>query len=69
DFTLQGGQTLADVVTDLTTGDLRIGIHVIGFSSGGSESFINTPVPEPGTAVLLGAGLAATALARRRSRT
>jgi len=67
DFTLQGGQTYLDVVDDLTTGALRIGIHVIAFDSGGSESFINTPVPEPGTAVLVGLGL--LALGVRRGRT
>lgn len=65
DFTLQGGQTLADVITELTNGDLRIGIHVIAFQSGGSESFINTPIPEPGTALLVAGGLVAIGLRRR----
>jgi hypothetical protein len=65
DFTLQGAQTYADVISELTSGELRIGIHVIGYQSGGSESFINTPVPEPGTALLLALGLLAVGAHRR----
>jgi hypothetical protein len=42
-FNLQGGQTFDDVVAELGTGALRIGIHVQGFANGGSESFINSP--------------------------
>lgn len=37
--------------------DFRVGVHVISFASGGSESFVSTPVPEPSTALLLGTGL------------
>lgn len=65
EFTLQNGQTFADVISELTSGELRIGIHVIGFSAGGSESFINLPVPEPSTALLLGGSLLGVALWRR----
>jgi len=66
-FILQGGQGFADVIDELTTGELRIGIHVIAFASGGSESFINPPIPEPATAVLLAGGLLALAGLRRRT--
>jgi hypothetical protein len=34
-----------DVVEDIELGDLRIGIHVQGFTGGGSEAFINDPNP------------------------
>jgi len=64
DFSLQGGQTFADVLDDLDSGALRIGIHVIAFDSGGSESFVNV-VPEPAVALLGLSGLTGL-LARAR---
>jgi hypothetical protein len=78
-FSLQGGQVFADVESELTSGALRIGIHVQGFANGGSESFVNnppngggpptgSPVPEPGTVVLMGLGLVGLGwVARRRA--
>lgn len=64
EFTLQGGQTFADVLSELGNGALRIGIHVIAFDSGGSESFINAP--EPGVGALLTVAFVALAAQRRR---
>jgi hypothetical protein len=64
-YDLQAGGDFADVLDELTTGALRIGLHVIGFDSGGSDSFINNPVPEPGTALLMGLGLLAMGRMRR----
>ena len=68
-FSLQSGGTYQHVIDELANGKLRVGLHVQGFEGTNmSESFINnpTPVPEPGTLVLLGAGLTCLASVRRR---
>ena len=73
-FDLQAGGLFDDIVSELASGTLRIGIHVQGYSSGGSESFINNGiadggngvVPAPG-AVLLGTiGVGVVSWLRRR---
>jgi hypothetical protein len=69
-FSLRPGASLADVLAHLADGSLRVGIHVQGFSGGGSESFVN--VPEPGAFGLFALGLIGlgprtrSALARNR---
>jgi hypothetical protein len=78
-FSLQDGQTFPDVEAELTSGDVRIGIHVQGFASGGSESFVNNPpgpgpspgpsVPEPGPLALIGLGGLMLGWMHRRRRT
>ena len=67
-FDLQSGVTYADTINALQLGtDLRIGIHVQGFSDGGSESFVNTVVPVPAAVWLFGSGLIGlVGFARRR---
>ena len=51
-FDIAGGQTFSDILEDLASSDLRIGIHVQGFSNGGSESFINGgPIDGPGPVI------------------
>lgn len=70
-FDLQAGGTYADVLDELSDGRLRIGMHVIAFASGGSESFVNNPyvVPVPAAVWLLGSGLLGlVAVGRRRKR-
>lgn len=68
-FNLQSGGTYGDVLAELANGDLRIGMHVINFANGGSESFVNNPfvVPLPAAVWLLGSGLLGLgAIGRRR---
>lgn len=48
--------------------DLRIGVHVIGYESGGSEAFLSSAVPEPGTLSLIAVGLAGLGMHRRARR-
>ena len=59
-YTLKPGKTYDHIIQELNDQTLRIGIHVQGFESGGSESFIT---PEPATMMLLGLG---TVLLRRK---
>jgi hypothetical protein len=55
-FNLASGVSVSDVIAALDSGALRVGVHVINFASGGSESLVT--VPEPGSLLLLGAGVA-----------
>lgn len=50
-FDLIAGTTYADLVGQLNSGFVRIGIHVQGYASGGSESFVT----DRGTAIQLDA--------------
>jgi len=68
-FNLQLGGSFADILTELGNGDLRIGLHVINFTNGGSESFVNNPVPVPAAVWLFGSGLLGlVGVARRKKR-
>jgi hypothetical protein len=73
---LQGSATYLNVINELNAGQLRIGLHIQGFSNGQSEGYVNngpTPPPPPSvpdsgsTLFLLGLGiLGLRAFARRR---
>jgi hypothetical protein len=60
--------TLAGGDFDDLLSDLRVGVHVIGYESGGSESFVAAAVPEPHAALVFGVGaLVVGAVLRRRA--
>ncbi len=63
-YNLAAGESYSSVIAALNTpGDhLRVGIHVQGFSDGGSESFV-TPAPSSGLVIL---ALSSAFAARRR---
>ena len=46
-FNLTPTKTLKDVINDMTTGSMRVGIHVQAFANGGSEAFVNRPTVKP----------------------
>lgn len=66
-FNLQIPGSFADIVAELTNGDLRIGLHVQGCADGGSESFVNNPDPEPSVGILRALGLAGLSGYRREA--
>lgn len=63
-FELISGATVADTIAAMGS-SLRVGIHVIDFAGGGSESLI-APVPVPAAVWLFGSALGALGWIRRR---
>lgn len=78
-YSLVGGFGIDDVIASLNTGELRVGVHMIGFGDGGSEGFVtvgdNPPppppppslIPTPLSGAMAFAGLAGIATRRRRA--
>lgn len=72
-LTFANGANFTDLLNEMASGDLRIGLHVQGFASGGSEAFINNGggiavVPVPGALLLSGIGTLIVGVLRRRQK-
>ena len=76
-FDLMPGGTIADIIDELADGTLRIGIHVQGYASSGSEAFVNNGtvdpptdppgvIPAPGAILLASIGAGCVSWLRRR---
>jgi hypothetical protein len=66
-FNLPADYSFAQLTTDLTSGAVRVGLHVQDFADGESESFV-TRVPEPSALSLLGLGIIGMAVVLRRKK-
>jgi hypothetical protein len=77
-FNLGPNKTLQSVMSEMSNGSLRVGMHVQAFGDGGSEAFVNQllvkppikkKVAEPGTIAALSVVAVGAAMKRRRKTT
>ena len=66
-FNLKNGATFSQLLSQFGDGTVRAGVHVISFASGGSESLVNKPVPEPASLALFVGGLVVLMVLRSAS--
>jgi len=52
-FKITSGNSISDIIAAMNSGSLRVGMHVIAFANGQSESFIT---PAPGSLALMSLG-------------
>ena len=67
-----GGNSFASLLTAITTGEVKVGVHVIAFENGGSEAFAAIapiPLPAAGWLMLGMLGVGAVAAHRKRKQT
>lgn len=67
-FELKKNTTYTDVVSAISSGDLRVGLHATALPDGSSEWAVNSMevVPEPATLALLGLGAIALRCGRKK---
>jgi len=71
-FALQPNKLFSDVIDELQSGAIKIGIHVQGFGTEGSESFVNNGIvvtPAPAALILACIGIPSISWIKNRRRT
>lgn len=69
-LTISGTGNLASITTALSSGNFKIGMHVIALADGKSDGYVTSPssVPVPAALPLMASALGAFGIARRRNK-